>query len=250
MSNVVVTKDAIKNASLEYIISQRYQLNSNIQHTISDISSLCWEKYAEDEKMFFLNMSLIERELKYKVYDVFYMSLSKSEQILLKEYFKNKSSFEKISFMIAISPSQLVKVKNKLIAEYKDLLQFNFLPSMLFDLRFMANIAGVLEEYVSVIDAYKEKGMVFSDGWLEYIYSSFRKVTKIISNAQKITHSHVEIPFFHKILVVKQRNPRMQIQEISSICGVPGFYVSKTINYYKNFVMSQEDVKIKSGQQN
>lgn len=157
MSNVVVTKNAIKNASLEYIISQRYQMNSNLQHTMSDISSLCWIKYADDEKMFFLNMSLIEREFKYRIYDIFFVSLSKSEQILLKEYFKNKSSFEKISFMIAISSSQLVKVKNKLISEYKDLLQFNFLPSMLFDLRFMANIAEVLEEYVSVINAYKKK---------------------------------------------------------------------------------------------
>lgn len=238
MSNVVVTKNAIKNASLEYIISQRYQMNSNLQHTISDISSLCYTKYADDEKMFFLNMSLIEREFKYRIYDIFFVSLSKSEQILLKEYFKNKSSFEKISFMIAISSSQLVKVKNKLISEYKDLLQFNFLPSMLFDLRFMANIAEVLEEYVSVINAYKKKNMVFSEAWLDYIYSSFKKVTKIISNAQKILHSDVEIPFFHKILAVKQQNPRLQIQEISSICGVSGFYVSKTINYYKNFVFS------------
>ena len=225
MSNVVVTKNAIKNASLEYIISQRYQMNSNLQHTMSDISSLCWIKYADDEKMFFLNMSLIEREFKYRIYDIFFVSLSKSEQILLKEYFKNKSSFEKISFMIAISSSQLVKVKNKLISEYKDLLQFNFLPSMLFDLRFMANIAEVLEEYVSVINAYKKKNMVFSEAWLDYIYSSFKKVTKIISNAQKISHSDVEIPFFHKILAVKQQNPRLQIQEISSICGVSGFYV-------------------------
>lgn len=239
MSNVVVTKDAIKNASLEYIIFQRYQRNSSSKQVLDNIRNVCWENFPVDEKCFFLNMSLIERELKYRLYDVFYASLSKMEKVFFREYFKNNSSYSKISLQVAISSSQLVKIKNKLISEYKHLLQFDFLPSMLFNFKLMVSVAEILEEYIVIAEAYSKKGMLLSEKWLDYIYGKFIKVTQIIANIQKVFISDIEIPFFHKIIYEKQKNPRFQIQEISSICGVPGIYVSKSINFYKDFVLEK-----------